>query len=270
MLWNNWSQTRFLHQVPRLSVIRARVFIGVAAIVMSCMAAAWAGDTPPQSREPDHVTQLKWLDKADADKMFQADVKDRVYRFYVACGLACDPPGLNKLDAVQCYPAAKLQVIVGTADALESDEDAKYQQKAIDFATRYNIQMTEYLSKHGLTDCVVGESWQGAMLAMDARLKEQDVTGDFVYAAYSKETHKFRLSAHLSPENRNADIEGQLCYIAMDYHLSGRVIVEIYDRKDSVSPSSIECRYGQVLPSDWKPRPSDYPYDSLEDQLTKG
>lgn len=226
---------------------------------ISCIAVAWAGNPPAQSQEPSHVTQLKWLDTADADKMFQADVKNRVYRFYVVCGLSCEPTGLNETDAAQCYPVAKLQRMAGTADALESDEDAKYQQKAIDFAIRYNVQMAEYLSKHGLTDCVVGESWQGAVFAMDKRLADQDVTGDFVGAAYSKETHKFRLTAHLSPENHNASIERQLCFIALDYHLSGKVIVEIYDRKELVPPSSIECRYGQVLPSDWKPKPSDYP-----------
>lgn len=227
--------------------------------------AAWAGNPVPQSREPDHVTQLKWLDTADADKMFQADVKNGAYQFYVACGLSCEPVGLDELDAVQCYPAAKLQRMAGTADALQSDEDARYQEKAVEFATRYNVQMAEYLSKHGMTDCVVGESWGGAVDEMQRRLKEQDVTGDFVDVAYSKDAHRFRFAAHLSPANRNPSIERQLCSIALEYHLSGKVIIEIYDRKDSAPPSSIECRYGQVLPSDWKPTPSDYPYDSLDE-----
>lgn len=228
-------------------------------LTISCIAGAWAGNPPPQSQEPDHVTQLKWLDTADADKMFQADVKNGVYQFYVVCGLVCEPTGLNETDALQCYPVARLQRMAGTADALESDEDALYQKKAIEFAIRYNVQMAEYLSRHGMTDCVVGESWQGAVFAMDNRLKEQDVTGDSVSTAYSKDTHRFRFAAYLSPENRNASIERQLCSIALDYHLSGKVIVEIYDSKDSVPLSSIECRYGQVLQSDWKPKPSDYP-----------
>lgn len=226
---------------------------------VSCIAVASAGNPPPQPQEPDHVTQLKWLDTADADKMFQTDVKNGVYQFYVVCGIVCEPMGLGETDAVQCYPLARLQQMAGTADALESDEDGIYQKKAIEFAIRYNVQMAEYLSRHGLTDCVAGESWPGAMDQMGKMLKEQDVTGDSVYMAYSKDTHGFRFAAHLSPQNRNASIEKQLCLIALEYHLSGRVIVEIYDRKDSVPPSSIECRYGRVLQSDWRPKPSDYP-----------
>src|SRR5580698_1310533 len=136
-------------------------------LVISCTAVAWADNPTPQSQEPSHVTQLKWLDTADADKMFQADVKSGVYRFYVVCGLSCEPTGLNETDALQCYPVAKPLQMTGTADAIESDEDDRYQQKAIAFAIRYNVQMAEYLSRHGLTDCVVGESWQGAVFAMD-------------------------------------------------------------------------------------------------------
>lgn len=254
-------QIMFKGQYVRMKII-VYLVMAIAAVGMN---AACAGNPMPQSREPDHVTQLKWLDTADADKMFQADVKNGAYQFYVACGLSCEPVGVGGVDAIQCYPVAKLHRMAGTADALESDEDAIYQQKAITFVIRYNVQMAEYLSKHGLTDCVAGESWPGAMDEMNKRLKEQDVTGDSVDIAYSKDTNKFRFAAHLSPANYNASIETQLCSIALEYHLSGKVIVEIYDRNDSAPPSSIECRYGQVLPSDWKPTPSDYPYDSFNE-----
>lgn len=228
-------------------------------LVISCTAGAWADNPTPQPQEPDHVTQLKWLDTADADKMVQSDLKANIYRFYVVCGISCEPEGLGEIAAVQCYPVAKLIQMAGTADALQSDEDAIYQKKAVEFTIRYNVQMAEYLSKHGLTNCVAGENWAGAVDEMEKRLKEQDVTGDSVDMAYSKDTHRFRFAAHLSPENRNASIERQLCFIALDYHLSGRVIIEIYDRKDSVPSSSIECRYGEIKQSDWKPKPSDYP-----------
>jgi hypothetical protein len=231
---------------------------------LSCVSAAWADDSASQPKEPSHVSQLKWLDSADPDKMLQADIKKGLYQFYVACGFTCEPPGLNKIDAVQCFPVSKLLRMAGTADALESEEDRTYQDKAIRFATRYNVQLLEYLSKRGLTDCVVGESWQDALFEMDKRLKDQDVTGDFVDLAYSKQSHKFTLSAHLSPENRNAHIEEMLCGITLLHHLSGKVIMEIYDQKNSVPPSSVECRYGEMLPSDWKPKPTDYPYESLE------
>lgn len=225
---------------------------------------ALADNPAPQASEHTHVSQLKWLDSADPDRMLQADIKSGVYHFYVACGISCEPPGLSKLDVAQCFPIAKLFRMAGTADALQSDEDGVYQDKAIKFATRYNVQLLQYLSKRGMTDCVVGESWEAALNEMNKRLADQDVKGDFVDAPYSKESHKFRLAAHLSPENRNESIERQLCLIALDYHLSGKVIMEVYDKKDSVPPSSIECRYGEVQPSKWKPQPSDYPYDSID------
>ena len=223
------------------------------------MSAAFADDAAPQSKEPSHVSQLKWLDSADPDKMLQSDIKAGNFRFFEVCGLGCGTFGVE--NPVQCYPIAKLQRMAGTADALESEEDGRYQDKALQFSIRYNVQLAEYLSKHGMTDCVAGESWLGARNAMDKRLAEQDVTGDSADISYSKQTRKFRLLARLSPENRNASIEGQLCQIALEYHLSGRVIIEIYDRKTDAPLSSIECRYGEVMPSDWKPTPSDYPDD---------
>ena len=231
-------------------------------VFISCISAAWADDVAPQSNEPSHVSQLKWLDSADPDKMLQSDIKAGNFKFFVVCGLGCETVGVAS--PTQCYPLAKQQRMAGTADALESDEDGRYQEKAMRFAIRYNVQLAEYLSKHGMTDCVAGESWSGAREAMDRRLAEQDVAGDTADISYSKQTHKFRLLARLSPENRNASIEGQLCQIALEYHLSGRVIIEIYDRKTDAPLSSIECRYGEVLPSDWKPVPSDYPEDDQD------
>lgn len=227
-------------------------------ILLSFAPVAW-GNGPVQAKEPDHVTQLKWLDSADPDKMLQSDIKAGNFKYFVVCGFGCAPVGVE--NPIQCYPLAKLQRMAGTADALESDEDGRYQEKAMRFALRYNVQSAEYLTKHGMTDCVAGESWGDALSAMSKRLSEQDVTGDSVDMAYSKRTHKFRFAAHLSPENRNTDIEKQLCLIALDNHLSGKVIIEIYDRKSSVPPSSIECQYGEILPSDWKPAPTDYPDD---------
>ncbi|HEY3645375.1 MAG TPA: hypothetical protein VGM16_08565 [Gammaproteobacteria bacterium] len=228
-------------------------------ILVTGISAVWADDAAPQSREPDHVSQLKWLDSADPDKMLQSDIKAGNFRFFVVCGLGCETVGVAS--PVQCYPLAKLQRMAGTADALDSDEDGRYQDKAMRFAIRYNVQAAEYLSKHGMTDCVAGESWSGARSAMEKRLADQDVTGDSADISYSRQTRKFRLVARLSPENRNENIERQFCRIALEYHLSGRVIIEIYDRKTSAPISSIECRYGEVLPSDWKPVPSDYPED---------
>ncbi|HEY1773222.1 MAG TPA: hypothetical protein VGH91_08525 [Gammaproteobacteria bacterium] len=234
-----------------------------AFLALLCITSAvWADDPAPQTKEPDHVTQLKWLDSADPDNMLQSDIKAGNFRFFVVCGLGCETVGVE--NPIQCYPLAKLQRMAGTADALESEEDGRYQDKAMRFAIRYNVQAAEYLSKHGMTDCVAGESWSGARSAMEKMLADQDVTGDSADISYSKQTRKFRLVARLSPENRNESIERQLCGIALEYHLSGRVIIEIYDRKTSAPLSSIECRYGEVLPSDWKPVPSDYPYDDLD------
>ncbi|HEY3859406.1 MAG TPA: hypothetical protein VGM47_07330 [Gammaproteobacteria bacterium] len=218
---------------------------------------AWANDPTSQAKEPDHVTQLKWLDSADVDKMFQADIKAGIYRFYVTCGLSCQADGVGNIDAIQCYPIAKFKEIEGTADAIESEEDGLYQEKATHFALRYNIQLAEYLSKHNMTECVVGESWDTATQAMDKRLSEQDVTGDYVTAPYDNTTHKFRIALFLSAANQNQSIYSQICYLAVEYHLSGRLIVEIYNRADSAPLSSIECKYGQIYPSDWKPKPGD-------------
>jgi hypothetical protein len=230
-------------------------------IFISCVSSAWADEPASQSKEPDHVTQLKWLDSTDPDAMFEADIKKGFYRFYVVCGFSCEPAGIGDMDAIQCYPKVKLAEITGTADAIESDEDGRLQEKAINFAIRYNIQLAEYLSRHGMTDCVVGESWDRAMDMMHKWLGEQDVKGDDVGGAYDKNTRKFRFSAYLSPENRANDTEAVLCHIALENHLSGRVIIEIYNQKDSAPLPSIECRYGQKVRSDWVAKPSDYPGD---------
>jgi hypothetical protein len=233
--------------------MKSIVFVFLA--LLSIASAVWADDPAPQAKEPDHVTQLKWLDSADPDKMLQSDIKASDFRFFVVCGFGCAPVGVA--NPIQCYPLAKLQRMAGTADALESEEDGRYQEKAMQFAIRYNAQLAGYLSKHGMTDCVAGESWGGALAAISKSLSELEVTGDGVDMPYSKKTHKFRFAVHLSPENRNGDIEKQLCLITLDNHLSGKVIIEIYDRKGSRPPSSIECQYGEVLPSDWEPKPGD-------------
>jgi hypothetical protein len=231
-----------------------------------CARIAWANapTTAPETKEPDHVAQLKWLDSADADKMVQADIKKGVYRFYVVCGFSCEPAGIGTMDAIQCYPKAGFVEIAGTADTIESDEDARLQEKAIHFSNQYNIQLAEYLSRHGMTDCVVGESWDRAMDMMHKWLSEQDVGGDYVAGAYDKATRKFRFAAYLSPENRENHPENVLCLFAMENHLSGHVIVEMYNRKDSTPLPSIECRYGYKFPSSWSPKPGDYPKDDWQ------
>lgn len=228
-------------------------------IFISSMSTAWADDAAPQSKESDHVTQLKWLDSADPDKMLKSDTKDGIYHFYVVCGLACSPDPIGKVDALQCYPNARYLWLEGTTDAPGSAEEARLQDKAQEFAWHYNMALTEYLSKHGMTSCIVGEDWNRAREDMNRRLAEDanHVDQNKVTVAFDKETRRFRFVAYLTPGERNDDTYGSFCGRSAIDHLSGRIIIEIHDRDSRKPLSSIECKYGLVVPSDWISKPDD-------------
>jgi hypothetical protein len=77
--------------------------------------------------------------------------------------------------------------------------------------------------------------------------------------SYDKGTHSFRFSAHLRSEHRNKYFYKKICTTLNSSHLSGIVIVEIYDDVTKEGVMSIGCEDGSVEPSDWEPKPGDNP-----------
>jgi hypothetical protein len=211
------------------------------------------------SISPDNVALLKWLDTADADKTLRADTQKGIHHFYVVCGLACSPDPLDKIDTLQCFPSARYLWLKGTTDTPASAEESRLLDKAQNFAWHYNMALSEYLSKHSMTSCVVGEDWERAREDMNRRLAEDDnhIDQNKVTVAYDKQTRRFRFVAYLTPEQRNDDMYRGFCARSAFDHLSGRIIIEIHDSDTRGPLSSIECRYGQVIPSNWISKPDD-------------
>lgn len=224
-----------------------------------CMPTAWADAPAPQAQSEDHVAQLKWLDSADADKMVQADIKKGIYHFLVFCGMTCEPLPMDNVDALQCFPGVQYFRMAGTADAITSDEDGRYQKKAGAFAVQYNLELREYLSKHGMTDCAPGEDWSSAGFDMNRQLSDNPNEKEDVDFAYDNAARRYRFAVYTKPEQRDQDTYEGLCGAAVRHYLSSPVILEIYDKKTQAPLLSIECKYGRPVPSDWKPKPGDVP-----------
>lgn len=218
---------------------------------------ATADGTP--SGRPDNIALLKWVDAADADKVLHADIQKATYHFYVVCGLACSPEPLDEVNTLQCFPIAHYLWLKGTTDTPASPEEDRLLDKAESFAWHYNMALAEYLSKHGMTSCVVGEDWERTREDMNRRLADDanHIDQNKVTVAYDKDTRRFRFVAYLTPEERNKNIYGSFCARSAFDHLSGRIIIEIHDSDTRRPLSSIECKYGQVIPSNWVSKPDD-------------
>ena len=229
------------------------------SIFLYCLPTYAAFGDETSSTRPDNVALLKWVDTADAGKVLQADIKKEHYHFYVVCGLACAPEPMQKVDTLQCFPDARYLWLKGTTDTPASPEESRLLNKAQDFAWHYNMALAEYLSRHGMTDCVVGEDWERAQDDLNRRLGDYapDYDRNRIAFAYDKQSKRFRFVAYLTPSQRSDETYSRFCgQVAVD-HLSGRIIIEIHDNDSRKALSSIECRYGKVIPSDWVTKPDD-------------
>ena len=228
-----------------------------AAISLLSASPTWAENSVVAPSDSTDIAQLKWLDKANASALLHADIKKGVFHFYVVCGMTCEPEPFDKVDALECYPSATYFRMEGTADTSSSEEGEKYQEKAKLFALQYNSQLAEFLSRNGRSSCIAGEDWSAAGAAMNRRLSSDPDNEENVGFSYDKATHRFRFMVYMTPEQRNDEQYQDLCAAAAYRHLSGNVTIGIFDKKTQSPLSSIECRYGKVFPSDWKPNMGD-------------
>lgn len=221
------------------------------------MQPAFANSAVVAPTESASVEQLRWLDNADADKLVKADINKGIFHFYVVCGMTCEPEPYDKVNALECYPSAKYYRMEGTADTSSTEDENRYQEKARLFAIQYNSQLAEFLSANGKSSCVAGEDWSAAAAGMNRQLSDDPDNEESVSFSYDKATHRFRFMVYMTPNQRNDDLYRSLCAAAAHHHLSGKITVGIFDKKSQSPISSIECRYGKVYPSDWKPNLGD-------------
>jgi uncharacterized protein (DUF924 family) len=94
-----------------------------------------------EKSEPEVVTKLRWLDKADAIADANAAFAKKHYALKAVNGYTTDVPGADSPNVAQVLQQFGHEVIEGTSDMYESDEHGKLVEKAYAYAKGYNMQM---------------------------------------------------------------------------------------------------------------------------------
>jgi hypothetical protein len=110
--------------------------------------------------------ELAWVDDVNAEKMVAQDTAHGRIRFFSVCGYSCFVPGVGTTNAKLCYSKAVVQVIQGTGDVVESDEGARLNVMAHNFAERYNLLVKSYLRRENKSQCDPSTDWDGGHYAM--------------------------------------------------------------------------------------------------------
>lgn len=240
---------------------RKWLVLGLLASI-AFMSSAAADNSATQSPGQAYVNPLKWLDTADLDQVFNADIKAGITKFYVYCGFGCVVPGVESNTALACYPTALYRLLEGSSDAVVGDDDLRLQHEAAKFAVDYNNKLAQYLTAKDLSKCQPGEHWNGTVRDLDesfSGFNMSDNPKEWADSSYDKKTRRFRFAAYLLAGHRNDGSYKKICSVLEAHKLSGKVIVELYDAPSRNALSSIACENGAVEPSDWKPKPGDYP-----------
>jgi hypothetical protein len=115
--------------------------------------------------------QLAWVERAAPAVFFDQDIRAGLFRFFSVCDYSCDVRGLGHLNYTRCYStAARLQVIEGTSDVIESSRHEELQQKAFSFASQYNQLLTKRLDALGKRACPPGEDWDSLLRALSEHI----------------------------------------------------------------------------------------------------
>lgn len=110
--------------------------------------------------------QLAWVEDADAEKMVASDTAQGRLRFFSVCGYACSVPGVSDLNAKMCYSKAVVEIIAGTGDVINSNEEERLNIKAGEFAERYNLLVKSYLRREKQSQCDPSTNWDSGFYAM--------------------------------------------------------------------------------------------------------
>lgn len=229
----------------------------IAISLLFCISTSMA--VPPIDVQSNTTVEdeLKWLDTADVDQIFTADIKAGVHKFYVYCGRGCDALGINYMNSLTCFPSASYREMMGGTDAFGVPELDRLEVKAVDFTRTYNFKLAQYLTNHGLSRCDPGEDWWAADEQIVDFLGTATARGEGSVISYDKQTHRFRFALFLLEVHQNNSLYSSLCRIARDNHLSGGIIFEIYSLATKAATGSIACIDGVARDSNWRPKPSD-------------
>jgi hypothetical protein len=186
--------------------------------------------------------QLAWIDHANAEKMAARDIAEGKFRFFSVCGVACGVPGAGNMNAKLCYSKAVVQVIEGTSDGYESDEELRLNIKANDFATRYNLQMVSHLKSANLSLCKPSTDWDQGFHAMhryvDA-LNNDPRQGGLV--AFNVEKTEFNITLPLETPFEAAS--PVLCRLIKSHGLDEVAVVKLRHRdKPDAGATALDCR----------------------------
>jgi len=108
----------------------------------------------------DPVQELAWLKSADYRADFQRQVDAGSFTFRGVSGLGYFVPGVSEEELRMCFAGiADSKNIEGTSDALESEEHARLNDLAQQYALRLNHLVRAYLVASGRSHCEPGENW---------------------------------------------------------------------------------------------------------------
>lgn len=124
-----------------------------------------ASDTDNQA-EQHLISQLAWVEKADAHEMANQDIAAQRYRLFAVCLDRCDIAGVGALNAAHCYGRAAEERLQGASDTVLPGEHLRLTHKAYEFASQYNRQVAAYLAEHGLSQCSKSADWDGALRSL--------------------------------------------------------------------------------------------------------
>jgi len=108
----------------------------------------------------DPVQDLAWLKSADYRADFERQVDAGSFTFRGVSGLGYFVPGVSEEELRMCFAGiANSKNIEGTSDALDSEEHARLNDLAREYALRLNHLVRAYLVVSGRSHCEPGENW---------------------------------------------------------------------------------------------------------------
>lgn len=123
--------------------------IGAFAVFAIAQIAAAELSLEPSPTPNENVKRLRWLDRADVVADFRHHVREKHdIRFVAIYGFATIVPGTDEAGDSKLIRQRGVRYIEGTSDTPASPEEQRLNDKAEEYAERYNAMLLKYLTQH--------------------------------------------------------------------------------------------------------------------------
>jgi glyoxylate utilization-related uncharacterized protein len=134
--------------VAQLKLVRSMWRTAFFAFIAS---SATMSGQPAATAVPDDVAKLRWLDHADVKADFQRAVERNDFRFLESLELGgVIPSVVTPYDEVLMYNHGH-RLLEGTGCVPSCEEARRLNLKALEYASKYNELLLDYLRKHPKT-----------------------------------------------------------------------------------------------------------------------